>query len=179
MAWDHYRIRLTREWTQTRPHASWHKSGWRERDRDGLRSSSIKSRLLPFPASWLQQVASAWKQTAREDCDVCLPEFLRCLCSQWLSRGVTLKTMRSRALGPSQTHSGLFWQHPGGAEPSIKKLGLYHSTRAAGEDGRLVQKNLETLSEFKLVRAIAGADSSFNLCLLHNLTVRSLNSILV
>lgn len=121
-----------------------------ERERDEP-SSGSKNSLLPFPASWLQQLASLWNPTPREDWDVFLLEFLQ----RWRRLppscgGVTLKLMWSRALGPSRTHSGLFWQHPGGAEPSIKKkMGPYHSDGAAGEDGRLIQKSLETSSQIQ------------------------------
>lgn len=40
----------------------------------------------------------------------------------------------SRAPGPSQTHSGLFWQNPWEAEPSIKSLDC---TTAMGQKGRM------------------------------------------
>lgn len=73
----------------------------------------------------------------------------------WRCGRVTLKMM---PLGPpSRTHTGMFWQHPGEAEPSRKAGTLpHHRGRRGG--WMSVQKNLETPSALKLVRGFAGAD---------------------
>lgn len=86
----------------------------------------------------------------------CLPALviglLRCLVQRtdgWMNAllrrcaSVTLKMMP--LVPPSRTHRGMFWQHPGEAEPS-RKAGTVPKHRGRRGGWLSVQKNLETPS---------------------------------